>query len=181
MKKLLLFIGILIGLSSCSATKEARSSRSELRNEKRFSNQEMIKVAVESRRFIIKFDRIYSYRGGFVDLVPKANYIIVNGNTTVISTAYIGRQFDIRPIAGITLRGEASKYIMSSNPEKGKYEIEMKVAKGGDSFDIFLTIGKDGSCSASLSSMRIDNVRYSGYIVPIIEKKINFPENRVVI
>ena len=45
-----------------------------------------------------------------VDLVPRANYIIIDGETAVISAAYLGRQYDIRPIAGINMQGRAEEY-----------------------------------------------------------------------
>jgi hypothetical protein len=59
MKKLFAFLIGLIFISSCSTTKEANSSNSELRSEKKLAEQVVIKKAVESRRFIIKLDRLY--------------------------------------------------------------------------------------------------------------------------
>ena len=79
MKKILFLISTLMVISSCSTTREAKSSRIESRKEKNLAEQVMIRKAVESRRFIIKFDRIYFSYGGIVDLVPRANYIIVDG------------------------------------------------------------------------------------------------------
>ena len=48
----------------------------------------------------------------------------------------------------------------------------MKVNNGNNSFDVYLTIGKNGNCSASLSNIRIDYVMYSGHIVPIKDKTV---------
>ncbi len=168
-------------MSSCSTTREAKSSRVELRKEKTLAEQAMVKKAIESRRFIVKFDRLYFSRGGMIDLIPRANFIIVDGEKAIISAAYLGRQYDIRPIAGITMRGETLNYELKSDSSKGKYEIEMKVDKRGDSFDVYLTIGKDGLCNASISNIRIDLARYSGHIVPIKEKIVNTSEKRDLI
>ena len=44
-------------------------------------------------------------------------------------------------------------------------KLNMKVNNRAESFDIYLTIGLDGSCNVSMSSIKIDNVRYSGHIV----------------
>ena len=161
---------MLMVISSCATTKEAKLSRIEIRNEKKLAEQAVIKNAVESRRFIIKFDRLYFSHGGMVDLIPSTNYIIVDGEKAIISAAYMGRQHDIRPIAGIRLSGKTMKYEMTNDSLKDKYEVKMEVNKGGDSFDVYLTIGKNGICNASLSSMRIDYVRYTGHIVPIKNK-----------
>ena len=181
MKKILFILTTLMVISSCSTTREAKSSRVELRKEKNLAEQTMIKKAVESRRFIIRFDRIYFSYGGMADLVPRANFIIVDGEKGIISTAYLGRQYDIRPIAGITVRGKTIKYELKDDSRKGKYELDMKINNQADSFDIFLTIGANGSCNATLSSIRIDNVRYSGQIVPIKEKKVYLPEKGLII
>ena len=181
MKKLFVIITTLLVISSCVTTKEAKSLKSELRDEKKLAEQEVIKEAVESRRFIIKLDKIYYSRGGIIDLRPRYNYIIIDGRKAIISAAYLGRQFDIRPIAGISMRGEANKYELTDNSPKGLYDIKMKVDNEGNSFDIYLRIGKDGSCSASLSSLKIDFVRYQGHIVPIKDNTNIPPQNRFII
>jgi hypothetical protein len=59
---------------------------------------------------------------------------------------------------------------MTNDSSKDKYEVKIKVKKGGDSFDVYLTIGKNGICNASLSSIKIDYVRYTGHIVPIKDR-----------
>ncbi len=176
MKTILFFISTLMVISSCTTTREAKSSRIESRKEKSLAEQIMIRRAVESRRFIIRFDRIYFSYGGIADLVPRANYMIVDGEKAEINTAYLGRQYAIRPIAGITMRGKTIKYDLSDNSSKGKFQLNMKVDNRSDSFDIYLTIGLDGSCNVSVSNIKIDNVRYSGHILPIKERKVNTPE-----
>jgi hypothetical protein len=181
MKKLLIIITTLMVMSSCSTTKETKSSRIELRKENKLAEQQVVKKAVESRRFIIKLDRLYFSYGGIVDLIPRANYIIIDGEKAIISAAYLGRQYDIKPIAGISMRGESMKYELTSNLPKGMYEIKMKVTNGGTSFDVYLTIGKNGLCNASLSNIKIDFVRYSGHLVPIKDKTVNTPQESKMI
>jgi hypothetical protein len=173
MKKLLFIITTLIAMSSCATNKEARSSRIELRKENKLAEQAVVKDAVESRRFIIKLDRLSFSRGGIVNLIPRRNYIIIDGKRAIIRAGYIGRQLDIKPIAGINMRGETINYELTNNTSKGIYKIKMKVKNGNTSFDIYLSIGKNGSCDASLSNLKIDMVRYSGHIVPIKEETGN--------
>jgi hypothetical protein len=170
MKKLFAFLIGLIFISSCSTTKEANSSNSELRSEKKLAEQVVIKKAVESRRFIIKLDRLYLHYGGTVDLFPRANYIIIDGDKAIISAAYLGRQFDVRPIEGIDMRGETINYELISQVSRGMYEIKTTVTNGANSFNLSLSIGKNGSCNASLSGIRIENVSYKGNIVPLKDK-----------
>jgi hypothetical protein len=181
MKKVLFYIFTFIIISSCSSTKEATSSKNDVGNEKIIAEQEMIRKAVESRRFIARLNRIYFSGGGMVDLVPRSNYIIVDGNLSIIKAAYLGRQYDIRPIAGITMKGETINYELKSDSKKRKLEIKMKVQNRSDSFEVYLTIGNDGSCNASVSSIKIDQVRYSGHIIPIRDQKIKLNEDNELI
>lgn len=170
MKNLFIFILSLLAITSCATTNEAKLSGKELRNEKRHAEQAVIKKAVDSKRFIIKFDRLYYQHGGIINLRPRANFILVDGEKAVINAAYLGRQYDIRPIEGIKVMGETSQYELKSDSSKGKYEIKMIVNNGSNTFDVYITIGKSGSCSASITNVRLDLVRYSGYIVPIKDK-----------
>jgi hypothetical protein len=171
MRKLSIIIMSLVVMSSCSTTKEANSSRAEARHEKKLVEQVLVKNAVETRRYIIKLDRLYLRYGGQADLIPRANFIIIDGDRAVISTAYLGRQYDIKPIAGINMRGRAVDYALTNNTSKGSYDIKMRVQNGRNaSFDVYINITKNGFCTASLSSLKIDNIRYSGYLVPITDR-----------
>jgi hypothetical protein len=170
MKKLFVIIMTFVFISSCSTTKEAKSSDSELRNDKKVEEQAFIKKAIESKRFVIKLEKLYFMYGRTADLLPRYNYIIIDGNKAVISAAYLGRQYDVKAIAGINMRGKTTDYEVTSILSKGKYEIKTKVTNGSDSFDLNLIIGKSGSCNVSLSSLMIDNVNYRGYLVPLKEK-----------
>jgi hypothetical protein len=168
MKKLSILIIIIVVFSSCSGTKEAKSSKAETKGEKKLIEQSLVKNAIETRRYIIKLNRLYFAYGGMTELIPRANFIIVDGSRAVISTAYLGRQFDIKPIHGINTRGRAEDYEQTNNTSKGSYDISMKVNNGSNNtFDVYLTITKNGYCNVSVSSLKIDNIRYSGYLVPI--------------
>jgi hypothetical protein len=168
MKKLFILICSAIVLWSCTTTREAKSSRIEFRKEKNLAEQALVKNAVETRRYIIKLEKLYYSYGGIAELVPRANFIIIDRDRAIISTAYLGRQYDIKPIAAINTRGRAVDYAETARVSKGSYEIKLKVENGGaNSFDLYLVIGKNGFCTASVSSLKIDNIRYSGYLVPI--------------
>jgi hypothetical protein len=119
--------------------------------------------------------------GGMIDLVPRMNYIIIDGQKAIINTAYVGRQYDIRPIAGINMKGVAQDYELTKKMSKGLYEVSMKVGNGSAVFDVYLTIGKDGTADASVNGMKINNIRYRGYIVPLSsEVKVPLQERRVI-
>jgi hypothetical protein len=167
MKKLLFLLSTVIILSSCSTTKNATSSSTLSRDKKRVVARETVKNAVESKRFIVKLNRMYPTYGGIIQLVPRENYIIVDGEKGIISTPYFGRQFGFRPISGINMFGRTMDYKLIKYPDKGAFGISMKVSEGGTSFNVFLQISRSGTCDVSISSMLINNVRYSGNLVPI--------------
>lgn len=176
MKKILFILFLPVILYSCNTSREAASSRSELKSEKKKLDALLVKNAVESRKYILKFNRIYGYYGTMIDLVPRSNYIIVDGEKAIINTAYVGRQWDIRPIAAINMRGRAVDYSVISKTDKGSFDIKMKVNNGRSvAFDVFITINKNGYCSASVSGMKIESIRYTGFLVPITEKNKKVP------
>ena len=158
-------------MSSCTTNKEAGSSRAEVRKEKKLLDQTLVKNAVESKRYIIKFERIYFSYGSIIQLIPRANYLIVDREKAILNTAYMGRQYDIMGIAAINMRGRADDYALTDNVNKGSYDVKLKVSNGGSaSFDVYVRISKNGYCSVSVSSLKISNVNYSGYLVPILDK-----------
>lgn len=174
MKKIFVIITALAVLASCSTTKDVQTGNVPSKSEKKLANQEKVRKIVEAKRFVIKLDKAYFNYGGMAELLPRANYIIIDGDKAIISTAYIGRQYDMRPIVGISMRGMTSDYEMTNNLKKGTYEIKMKVRNENNTFDLYLSIGKNGVCSASVTNLYIDFIRYRGNISPI-KSKVNMP------
>jgi hypothetical protein len=171
MKKLIFILAVMAMLGACASSKVEDTTRKESGETKKALRQAEVRQAVEMRTFIVKFDRLYTSRGGMVDLIPKANYIIVNGDKVVISAAYIGQQYGYRPIKGIDMRGRAVSFELKNNTTKGLYEINMKVKNESNTFDVYLTVRNDGNCNTSFASYRIDHVRYTGTLVPIMPKE----------
>lgn len=181
MKNLLVILSALLAITSCATANETSTSKIEARKEKQISDQAIIKKAVESRQFIVKFDRIYLQHGGMIDLRPRSNFLILDGEIATINAAYLGRQYDIKPIQGIKVVGQTIRYESKADTIKNKYEIVMKVENRSNTFDVYLTVGKKGSCSVSITNVKLDPVRYSGYIVPVVKKAVvPFNEKNVI-
>ena len=173
MNKLIFILSGFLILTSCATTKVEETSKKEQGEIKNIFQQEQIRQAVEMRRFIIKFDRLYISQGGTIDLIPKANYIILDGDKVIISAAYVGRQYSYRPVKGIDMEGRAVSFEMKNNSTKGSYEIRIKVTNNINTFDVYLTVNNDGRCNTSLTSYKIDRVRYTGNFIPLIPKEDN--------
>jgi hypothetical protein len=172
MKNLVLVIAGTIFIMSCTASKEG----SEAKLSKKLAEQEMVKKAVESRQYIIKLDKIYMQGGGAVDLIPRSNFFIINGEIASVSLAYLGRSYFSRPITGINFNGHTVKYKMVSDEAKGVYDIEVDVALGNDKFNFYLSIGTSGYCNISLNNPYIESVSYRGTLVPIKKQDNTNPE-----
>ena len=173
MKKLIYILAGLAFVTSCATSKVGETSKKESGNLKNIAQQAEIKQAVDMRRFLIKFDRLYASHGGMIELIPRSNYILLDGDRVVISAAYVGRQFNYRPIKGIDMVGKAVSFEIKNNATKGTYDIKMKVKNDKNTFDIFITITDSGYCDASLTSYRIDYVRYTGNFIPLMPKEEN--------
>lgn len=171
MKKIAYFLTLVFLFSACTSTKELSSTRAENRKSKRLAEQADIKKAVESRKFVIKVNRIYITGGGSAEMQPQNNFVIINGEIASISLGYIGRTYFARPISGINFNGHTLDYKMESDGTKGQYKIQMVVKAGADKFDVYLTIGGDGYCSISLNNPYIQSVSYYGTLVPLADPK----------
>ncbi len=158
-------------MASCATSKVKESSAREEAVAKDTVMQGEIRHALEMRRFLVKFDRLYSSNGSRVDLIPKANYIILDGDKVVISAAYVGRQYGFRPIKGIDMVGKAVAFELKNNASKGTYQIRMKVKNDKNTFDVYLTVTNRGYVDTSLNSYRIDHVRYTGNFIPLKPKE----------
>jgi hypothetical protein len=182
MKRILLILSAaaLIILSGCTSLAKTASTSRESNEIQRKLSEAVVRQAIESQRFIVRLDRLYMRYGGFLDLRPRSNYIIVDGNTAVINAAYMGRQWDVRPIAGINTRGETVDYEVVRKDSRGVYDIKMRVGNGPATFDVYLTVGRNGKANASVNSVRIQNARYSGTVVPIGDRVI-VPADRELI
>jgi uncharacterized membrane protein len=173
MKKILLLMAVAMIAASCTTSKKASADKGEGKKDKKLAEQDVIKKAVESRRYIIKVNRIYAPSGGFRDLVPRYNYIIVDGEIASVSLAYLGGSYGVRPITGINFHGHTVKYEMVNNQSNGKINVNMKVAKDSDTFDFYITIQPSGYCSVSLNNLYLQSVNYKGELVPVAVQKSN--------
>lgn len=156
----LLIISIFLSMQSCTSSRELASSGVKEIDPATLEN------AIKSRRFIVKFDMMHTYQGPMF-LRPRSNYLIIDGDKAIIRAAYLGRQYSIRPIAGINFNGRATNFEVVKKEPKEKYRISMEVQNEGALFDVDLTITGSGMVSASVNSLKISSARYSGYLEPI--------------
>jgi len=174
-KIILLLIVIIVGAASCSVSKESNSLKAEQRKAERLAAQLEVRKAIESRRFVLKMDKIILPDGLMIDLVPRNNFIIINGEIISVSLGYMGRSFGTRQITGINFNGRTGRYIMNNDTSKGIYNIQVEaITPNKDKFDIYMTLGDNGYCSASVNNPYIQSVSYRGIIVPLSPGNISY-------
>ncbi|MFN8209487.1 MAG: DUF4251 domain-containing protein [Bacteroidales bacterium] len=167
MNKILFSAIILLSFAACTSTKEIASTTKEKKSERKLAKLTEVRKAVEARRFIIKVNRIYTTRGGMLELIPRSNYIIVDGEVASVSLGYVGNSFGGRAITGINFSGHTVKYEMVNNSTKNTYDISMKVARGGNTFDFYITVDQSGWCNVSVNNLNISTITYRGQVVPV--------------
>src|SRR5512133_112921 len=124
MKKIALLLSVVFLISGCSSTKDMTSSKAETRKLRKLAEQAEVKKAVESRRYVIKVNRIF-VNGAMIEMIPTSNFVIINGEIASVSLGYLGRSFGIHNITGINMNGRTTSYKMESNNDKGLYKIQM--------------------------------------------------------
>ncbi len=162
MKKIVILSLISLFIVSCNAGKEGAQVRRENKIAEKALQAESTAKSVESRKFVLRMDRMYASKGGMFYLVPRRNYLIIDDYKAKMSLAYVGRSYDVRGIAGINMTGETERYEVIRKNDKGVYEINMSLKQGATKFDLFLTVYDNGNCFLSLNNGRIESVRYSG-------------------
>ena len=150
---------LIIILGACNSAKELQESSAE----NKALDTELIARTLESERYIIKVNRHYSRGGFFIDVNSSINFIAVNQNRVRVNLAYVGRSYEINPIAGINFSGQLVDKSVSTT-KKGNVKIDMKVKKENDIFSIKLTILSNGKCDISIGHPKIDFSRYSGKV-----------------
>jgi hypothetical protein len=166
MKNLSIILALALLAGSCTASKTNLSENKSTRSEKKLAHQAAIKQAVESRHYLIKLNRIYMGNGGYADLMADRNYVIIDGELAAVSIAYMGRSYLGRSITGINFNGHTVDYEMTSKESKGRYEVKMKIARGSDNFQFFVTVSPSGDCTLSVLNPHISSVSYHGTVVP---------------
>ena len=158
MKNIIYILFAIIFITvSCATSGDVVSSREERAS----IRQENVREAVESQQMIIKLNRLHARRGSILDLNPDMNFVIINKNRTRISLGYVGRSFTARPVAAINMEGEIYSRVIDQK-RKGVYDIRFDLGQDNEKFIVNMTISINGSVSLSITTPRIDFVRYSG-------------------
>lgn len=181
MKKLL-FVLISLVLSIQGIAQDAGLSKKEIRKFQKEMKKErqaeeaaqkaaLVSLMVEYQQFVLEADRLRDRRGNTVNVSSMINYISndsVNGVIQIGSDRYIG----YNGVGGITLEGPVSNYEYVLDEKNGSYQVKFNVRSATGTYDVRMTVFRDGRADATVTSNWPGNLNYLGYLVPPSQSKV---------
>jgi len=175
MKRVIIFVlAALLALPAFTqelSKKEQRQLEKELKKEQKDAaaaqQAEVVSAMVEYHKFVLEANTLKDKRGNSVQVSSNINFISsdsISGVIQVGSNTYIGRN----GVGGVTVDGSIAEYKYSKHEKSGSYNISYYLRTPVGSYDVRITAYPDGRADATVSSTTWgDQVRYSGYLVPI--------------
>lgn len=175
MKRVIIFVlAALLALPAFTqelSKKEQRQLEKELKKEQKDAaaaqQAEVVSAMVEYHKFVLEANTLKDKRGNSVQVSSNINFISsdsISGVIQVGSNTYIGRN----GVGGVTVDGSIAEYKYSKHEKSGSYNISYYLRTPVGSYDVRITAYPDGRADAIVSSTTWgDQVRYSGYLVPI--------------
>ena len=175
MKKVILIVNAaLVSLPAFTqelSKKEQRKLEKELRKEQQAAEAaqkaEVVTAMVEYQRFVLEANTLRDKRGNSLQVASNINFISADSLTGVIqvgSMTYIGRN----GVGGVTVDGSISDYKYTRHEKSGSYNITYFLRTPVGSYDVQISASPDGRADATVRSTTWgDQLRYSGYLVPI--------------
>ena len=175
MKRVIIFVlAALLALPAFTqelSKKEQRQMEKELKKEQKDAEAAqqaaVVSAMVEYHKFVLEANTLKDKRGNSLQVSSSINFISSDSITGVIqvgSNTYIGRN----GVGGVTVDGSIAEYKYSKHEKSGSYSISYYLRTPVGSYDVRITVYTDGRADATVSSTTWgDQVRYSGYLVPI--------------
>jgi hypothetical protein len=171
---IIILIAVLFTLPAYTqelSKREQRKLEKELRNEQKAAEAaekaEVVRAMVEYQRFVLEANTLRDKRGNSVQVSSNINFISADSLTGVIqvgSNTYIGRN----GVGGVTVEGSVSEYKYNRHEKSGSYNISYFLRTPVGSYDVQISASPDGRSDATVRSTTWgDQLRYSGYLVPI--------------
>lgn len=167
MKKLLLFFVVAMTLIGC-ATSEERAARQA-------AHMEKVKAAVGNQQYRISLRSMTPLRSTPISL-SGLYYLKVNGNEVMSDMPYLGREdvphfktrSEMRFDSRIELSGQMENYILTLVPKEKTGIITFKARNKGEECVFKINIYSDGQARILVKPESRDEIKYEGYVDPIM-------------
>lgn len=169
MKRLILILGLIVGMVAVLPAQDNKSKREQRKQEKEqklMAQFEETKHILENKLFILEANRIIGRYGNSVEVSPMINFIGIDSSNAVIQTGNPQR-IGYNALGGVTAKGSISNYELDINEKKKTFKISMNVHTPVGLIDIQMTVGTSGYADATLYGIRGKGISYYGEIVPM--------------
>ncbi len=178
MRRNVIFMALLLCVSSVLFAQEQKLSRREQRAKAKQLEQEqksvldqqkknITQLIIDSAAWVLEADMLYNRYGRSVNVNSTLNFVGVKGE---YSTVQLGNEtaMGLNGVGGITVEGRISKYKVDYIEKSESYSILMMVTSNAGTFDIQINCSGDGTrADATIRGNRPYSIRYSGRLIPV--------------
>jgi len=148
-------------LSKREKRKLERQERKARMEEEREKTAKLVEYMAENQQFVLEANMLFDKYGQSFNVSPNINFVALDSLEGVIqigSNRYIGSN----GVGGVTLEGSISRYEFEENEKKGYYSISYALNTAVGTYDIFMTMNKNGNADATVRGNFGGSIRYSG-------------------
>ena len=162
MKKIylaVLFLAMIIPLHA--------QSKKELRKQKDKENYEKIKELINSKNFVFEADWASTQKGRRINLTTNPNYLKVKGDQVIAYMPYFGvahTAIGYSGDAGIKFEDTPENYSVDFNDKKYKVVVKFDARNKNETFNVTMTIFKNGNASMNITSSGRNGINYDGKV-----------------
>jgi len=142
-------------------------SKKELKAERKLEQQKLTDSLMNAREFVFTARRAIPQGFSAIDLTTNPNYVWFLPDSIISDMPFFGQGYSgigYGGDKGLEFSGKPDEY--SFTREKKNYQVKAVVKTGHDTFQLFLTVGFEGSATLSINSMNRSPISYNGEIVP---------------
>jgi len=173
MKKIFLLIMTLAIFTNLaySQTKEEKKQQKEELAQKEY---ESIKKLIDSKMYVFNATWLTTQGGRRIDIMGNINQVELKNNRSKASLQYFGVVTVSRfsSDGGVEFDSEIEGYKVKYIDKKKKIIISYNAKNKAESFEVTITVFKNGSAFVDLYSSYKNSITYEGDISPIVNKQL---------
>lgn len=166
MKNFISLILVLLLISPIIA--QTKEEKKKLKEEAAQKEYEATKVLIESGTYSFNATFANTQKGRRIDLTTNSGYLTISNNKAKADLPYFG-VVHVASIgnSGVEFENENVEFEIEFDDKKQRIGIDFKANHKSESYDISLTVFKNGNANLTVSSVRRDRISYSGNITAL--------------
>ena len=142
-------------------------SKKQIKEEQKIEKRKLIESLVNAKTFVFVASTALPQGYKSITLTSASYQVKYSPDTIVSYLPYYGKAYSGAGYGGDTglkFEGKADDYSVAT--EKKNYTISAKVKGSNDTYQLYLTVGFEGSATLSVNSNNRSSISYRGEIVP---------------